>query len=357
MKRQPALGGGIYPPWFLRSLPLPFSLLPSLLSLLLFVVSNVDFANVFGLHPFFLPPTVFRVGRMSSASSHSKSRSVEILAHRSRALSHPSRDSRSTGIISSFGGRASSDYGTADALAAMRSYFDVDSTMTTHRLDDPSTIWWLSYGSVMEMFNLGKMKSGGGVGSGSTIPSAANAPATVDVGAPMVEKRPSTGEGASLRKHPRRTASEQPANASGSTARTPAEKGKGVVELEEAPEWGYTIRELCEVEDRAGSDKYFASIMMRRKCVDSEDPLVSSNRILEARVLDSSLDEVRNDRARLEGEVLSLIEASTFLEVELKGEGSKAVAAYKAYRRFELGLGKMGRVSYEFGYRVALERL
>ncbi|RWW09654.1 hypothetical protein GW17_00026844 [Ensete ventricosum] len=228
------------------------------------------------------------------------------------------------------------------------------------------------------MFNLGKMKSGGGVGSGSTIPSAANAPATVD-----------------------------PANTSGSTARTPAEKGKGVVELEEAPEWGYTIRELCEVEDRAGSDKYFASIMMWRKCVDSEDPLVSSNRIilalwttnkelrldqelviatecwvkeledemkktraeleslrnqrkeleLEARVLDSSLDEVRNDRARLEGEVLSLIEASTFLEVELKGEGSKAVAAYKASRRFELGLGKIGRVSYEFGYRVALERL
>ncbi|RRT54373.1 hypothetical protein B296_00038942 [Ensete ventricosum] len=254
------------------------------------------------------------------------------------------------------------------------------------------------------MFNLGKMKSGGGVGSGSTIPSAANAFATVDIGAPMVEKHPSTGEGASLRKRPRRMASKQPTNASGSTARTPAEKGKGVVELEEAPKWGYTIRELCEVEDRAGSDKYFSSIMMRRKCIDSEDPLVPSNRIipnsgsldykqgaearatecwvkeledetkkkrseleslrnqrkeleLEARVLDSSLDEVRNDRARLEGEVLSLIEASTFLEVKLKGEGSKVVAAYKASRRFELGLGKMRRVSYEFGYRVALERL
>ncbi|RRT74791.1 hypothetical protein B296_00022001 [Ensete ventricosum] len=43
--------------------------------------------------------------------------------------------------------------------------------------------------------------------------------------------------------------------------------------------------------------------------------------------------------------------------VELKVEGPKAVAAYKASRGFESGLEKMGRVSYEFGYRVVLERL
>ncbi|RRT56940.1 hypothetical protein B296_00008247 [Ensete ventricosum] len=76
----------------------------------------------------------------------------------------------------------------------------------------------------------------------------------------------------------------------------------------------------------------------------------------EVRVLCSSLDGARNDRARLEGDVMSLTEVATLLEAELKAEGSKVVVAYKASRGFESGLKKMGRVSYEFGYRVALER-
>ncbi|RZS14677.1 hypothetical protein BHM03_00046437, partial [Ensete ventricosum] len=50
-------------------------------------------------------------------------------------------------------------------------------------------------------------------------------------------------------------------------------------------------------------------------------------------------------------------EAMTLLEAELKDEGAKAVVAYKASRGFESGLEKMGWVSYEFGYRVVLERL
>ncbi|RRT44880.1 hypothetical protein B296_00006437 [Ensete ventricosum] len=37
--------------------------------------------------------------------------------------------------------------------------------------------------------------------------------------------------------------------------------------------------------------------------------------------------------------------------------GPKAVAAYKMSRGFESGLEKMGPVSYEFGYRMTLERL
>ncbi|RZS07084.1 hypothetical protein BHM03_00037870 [Ensete ventricosum] len=78
---------------------------------------------------------------------------------------------------------------------------------------------------------------------------------------------------------------------------------------------------------------------------------------LEVGVLRSSLDGAQNDRARLEGEVLSLTEATTFLKVKLKSGGPKAVAAYKASRGFELGLEKMRRVSYEFEYQVALERL
>ncbi|RZR95146.1 hypothetical protein BHM03_00023978 [Ensete ventricosum] len=70
-----------------------------------------------------------------------------------------------------------------------------------------------------------------------------------------------------------------------------------------------------------------------------------------------TLDGAQNDRARLEGDVLSLTEATALLEVELKAESQNAVAAYKASRRFESSLEKMGNVSYEFRYRVTLERL
>ncbi|RWV85376.1 hypothetical protein GW17_00052836 [Ensete ventricosum] len=190
------------------------------------------------------------------------------------------------------------------------------------------------------------------------------------------------------------------------------------------------MRELCEVEDREGVDKYFASIMMRLKCGDGEDSLVprwstisgsspfwtegplsgeylwgsqhptlakqvykcsseelmdradnqyekilalqtmnnelkdsvgqeiaaaakqqvkeleakiermraeleshrSQSRELEQEVglLRSSLDGARNDQARLEGDILSLTEATASLEAELKAEGQKAVATYKA---------------------------
>ncbi|RRT50163.1 hypothetical protein B296_00026296 [Ensete ventricosum] len=99
------------------------------------------------------------------------------------------------------------------------------------------------------MFNLGKMKSDGGAGSGSATPSAANVPTVGDTGVSTVEKRLSSREEAGLRKRLWKVATEQPADASVSTVRTSADKGKGIVELGEVPEWGYTMRELCEVED------------------------------------------------------------------------------------------------------------
>ncbi|RWW82842.1 hypothetical protein BHE74_00008670 [Ensete ventricosum] len=55
---------------------------------------------------------------MSSASSHTESRSVEILTHRSRVLSCPSGDSVSVAVVPS--SNALGDSETADALAAMR---------------------------------------------------------------------------------------------------------------------------------------------------------------------------------------------------------------------------------------------
>ncbi|RRT39059.1 hypothetical protein B296_00057603 [Ensete ventricosum] len=89
------------------------------------------------------------------------------------------------------------------------------------------------------------------------------------------------------------------------------------------------------------------------------ESLKSQRRDMEQKVgvLRSSLDGAWNDRVRFEGDVLSLPDAAALLKAELKAEGPRAVAAYKASRGFESGLEKMGRVSYEFGYRVALERL
>ncbi|RZR71581.1 hypothetical protein BHM03_00005933 [Ensete ventricosum] len=272
------------------------------------------------------------------------------------------------------------------------------------------------------MFNLDKMKSDGGAGSGSTAPSVASAPATGDVGVSMVKKRPSSGAEVGLRKRLRKAATEQPVDASGSTARTSADKGKGTVELGEgeaplvlrwstisgsSPFWtegplsGEYLRVALyptlakqvyecsseELMNRAGNqhekilalwaankelkasvgqelaatvERWVKELETEIERIQTElESLRSQRRESEQEVglLCSSLDGARNDGARLEGDVLSLTEAATLLQAELKAEDQKAVAAYKASRGFEYGLEKMGRVSYKFGYRMALERL
>ncbi|RZS02486.1 hypothetical protein BHM03_00032547 [Ensete ventricosum] len=68
-----------------------------------------------------------------------------------------------------------------------------------------------------------------------------SASATIDIASSAIEKRPSTDEGASMRKHNMKAGPEHPADVLGSATRAPIEKGKGSVEVEEAPERGYTI--------------------------------------------------------------------------------------------------------------------
>ncbi|RWW77201.1 hypothetical protein BHE74_00014667 [Ensete ventricosum] len=82
--------------------------------------------------PSLFHPMVSRAGRMSSISSHFESRSVEILTRRSRVLSHPSGDSMSVAIVPL--SSAMGDSETANTLATIRSYFNIDSTMITRRL-------------------------------------------------------------------------------------------------------------------------------------------------------------------------------------------------------------------------------
>ncbi|RWV85036.1 hypothetical protein BHE74_00043044 [Ensete ventricosum] len=361
---------------------------------------------------------------MSFTSSRSESRLVKISAHRSKVLSCPSGDYVSVAVVPS--SNVPGDSGTTDALVAMQSFFNVDSTVTTRRLIKVRKNYFIPLKYELHVplpqehpydaFPCGFSLSTDALeaGSGSAMPSVASTLVAGDARASTAEKRPSCEAG---------------------TVRTSADKDKGIVELEEVPKRGYTMQELSKVEDQAGANKYFAYIMTRLRCADSEDPLVlrwstnsgsspfwtegplpeeylrgaldtvlakqvyecsseklmnqagksaiwslsvrrkswrsrlrrfrlswspsGANRELEQEVglLRSTLDGARNDRARLEGDVLSLIEVIAFLEAKLKAEDLKAVAAYKASQGFESGLEKMGRVNYEFGYRVALERL
>ncbi|RWW49767.1 hypothetical protein BHE74_00044013 [Ensete ventricosum] len=119
------------PPLSFRSLLLHCALLPYSYCYF-FVISGAGYTCIFGLHPLLFPLTVSRAGRMSSASSHSESRSVELSTHRFRVLSHPSGDPVSVAVVPSTS--ALGDSGTADALAAMQSFFNVDSTVTARRL-------------------------------------------------------------------------------------------------------------------------------------------------------------------------------------------------------------------------------
>ncbi|RWW89590.1 hypothetical protein BHE74_00001411 [Ensete ventricosum] len=98
------------------------------------------------------------------------------------------------------------------------------------------------------MFNLGKIKSSGSASSGSTT----SASSTLGFVVITAEKRPDTNEGVNLRKRNKGVAPEQLVGVVGSTTKAPAKKGKELVEIEELPERGYSNRNLCEVEDRAG---------------------------------------------------------------------------------------------------------
>ncbi|RWW24911.1 hypothetical protein GW17_00010774 [Ensete ventricosum] len=87
----------------------------------------------------------------------------------------------------------------------------------------------------IEMFNLAKMKSASGVVSHATPP-------------PVTERPTSRAK-----KHKAAT-SKRPANAVGGSTKARLDKGKGLTEVEEVPDRGYSLWELCEVDDRAGVD-------------------------------------------------------------------------------------------------------
>ncbi|RRT83653.1 hypothetical protein B296_00004920 [Ensete ventricosum] len=228
--------------------------LPSSVLLTISVASGTGCNDVSCLKPLFSPPIVSRAGQMSLVSSHSESRSVKILARRSRVLDRSSGDSRSTAVLSSSRGVAPANSGAVEALVAM--HFPTEWKSQTVNNSVPMLlaneielvkilrgIFYASRG-VKDMNEAWLAEAGlnqppefdGGANSGSTVPSTTSAFGPIDVAGSMVEKRPSTSEGASLRKRSRKAAPKRPADASGSATRAPAEKGKEPVEVEEALE-------------------------------------------------------------------------------------------------------------------------
>ncbi|RZR75582.1 hypothetical protein BHM03_00062789 [Ensete ventricosum] len=169
------------------------------------------------------------------------------------------------------------------------------------------------------MFTLVKMKSASGIASRAVPPSIADIPLASTV------ERPTFGaekcQGASGEEPPKKKCKVAVSKWSGSVAngstQVQSDKGKGSTEAEEVPNYGYSLWELCEVDDRARADRQLSP-------------------------------------ARGGGFVLD--QGGDTSSVGLKVEGSKVITQYKVSRGFESGLEKMGRVSYEFGYRVALER-
>ncbi|RRT72266.1 hypothetical protein B296_00003040 [Ensete ventricosum] len=193
---------------------------------------------------------------------------------------------------------------------------------------------------ILSMFNLGKMKSGSGAGSSLATPSVANAPAVGDAVVTMVEKHSSFDAEAGLRKRLRKMVAEQPADTFGSTARTSADKGKGTVELKEIPSRGALHPTVAKQVYECSSKE-----LMNRadKSVGLHFVSAHINRVHDT----GRLVRIRHEK------IMALRAANK----ELKASVSQEWYAYKASRGFESSLEKMGRVNYEFAYRVVLEQL
>ncbi|RWV83849.1 hypothetical protein GW17_00054485 [Ensete ventricosum] len=75
------------------------------------------------------------------------------------------------------------------------------------------------------------------------------------------------------------------------------------------------------------------------------------------RMTDNDCGELKNLREKrhgLEDEVLKLVRDTEALRFELKSIGAKAAVEYKESRGFQFRPERMGQVTYEFGYCVAL---
>ncbi|RZR72126.1 hypothetical protein BHM03_00010436 [Ensete ventricosum] len=68
------------------------------------------------------------------------------------------------------------------------------------------------------------------------------------------------------------------------------------------------------------------------------------------------LRDLRDYRCQLKDEVLSFTKGAEMLQSKLKAKADKVIIDYKKSRGFQSGMEKMGQVTYEFGYRVLLER-
>ncbi|RWW30255.1 hypothetical protein GW17_00005169 [Ensete ventricosum] len=79
----------------------------------------------------------------------------------------------------------------------------------------------------------------------------------------VAEKHRGTGGDKALKKRSRVVMSRQSTGATGSSTKALTEKGKEPAEAKEVQERDYSVRELCEVDGRAGVDRYFVGHMLK----------------------------------------------------------------------------------------------
>ncbi|RRT55573.1 hypothetical protein B296_00028002 [Ensete ventricosum] len=127
------------------------------------------------------------------------------------------------------------------------------------------------------MFNLANMKSASGAASHVVPPFAVNVPppSTMEHPTSGVEKRQRVGGQEPLKKKSKVVVSKRSTCATEGSTKAHLDKEKGPTEVEKVLDHGYSLRELCEVDNRAGDDRYFTIRMSEMPQVEGEEPLAA----------------------------------------------------------------------------------
>ncbi|RWW78691.1 hypothetical protein BHE74_00013083 [Ensete ventricosum] len=67
------------------------------------------------------------------------------------------------------------------------------------------------------------------------------------------------------------------------------------------------------------------------------------------------MEDLRSTQHRLDDGVLKLARDTEALQTKLQSVGAKAIVEYKMFQGFELGIERIGHITYEFRYRPVLE--
>ncbi|RWV80193.1 hypothetical protein GW17_00058573 [Ensete ventricosum] len=195
----------------------------------------------------------------SSNSSPKSSHTIEAMNPSPQVVNHPSENPRIVVADSSSGRVAPSDSKIVEALATMKSCFDSDSTLTAHRLVEVREHFHIPreyelhaplpgqrpFDAFSNGFSLQRCcKPCSSSARGQHPPSPNCERPTSGVG-----KRQRVGGEEPPKKKRKVVMSKQSVSTVGGSMKARPDKGKGSTKAEEVPDRGYSLRELCEVDN------------------------------------------------------------------------------------------------------------